>query len=174
MCKKIFAPFGVIKHFKFFLLWGFIIILTLSGPVCDVLFQDVTIREYLNETGALYFSAIALTASFLITNIIDVLFEIIKQGKSPFVHYQLVSVVFIFIYVFVMIVLYLKKRDFFGLQIVLSFVGYGFAFYLYCVSCLSRVSDEMDKYAISYHTQNQQNVKKMESQGKKNSSKIKV
>lgn len=169
---KLFGPFGVIKAYSFILLWWLIIFVTLYGPVVDAFNQKEGIFIYFINSGTLYYSVITLLFSFVVTNWLDVLFEYSynKVKEIPFLHYYVVTTLLAVLLSFICIFLYTSFRSIPLLQILVSLFGYGFSFYLYCVSYMHRVREELQQYSLSYDEQKKNNSNKIQKRSKKKSS----
>ncbi len=148
------APLLVIKHFWYTLFWWAIIFITLIGPVIDAIMQEKDKFKYFILSGTLYYSVITLLFSFVITIIIDILFETIHDKRKPdFIHYQLTSVIIATIGMMFLVFLYVMNRKNICMQITISIIGYLFSFYMYCISCMPRVREELMEYSLSYDAQ---------------------
>ena len=170
MFKSFIAPIKVTKHFRYFALWWLIIVVTLMGPVVDALLQSQDRFDYFIMSGALYYNIITLLFSAMITSIIDMVFEKIHdKGNLEFFHYQIVSFAFSLISIIVLIFLYILYRENAWLQIVLSILGYPFCYYLYCISCMTKVKVELNEFSLSYDNQRKEHSKEVQS-GKSKSS----
>ena len=148
------APFKVVCHFKYFALWWITILVTLLGPVIDASIQAENKFEYFINSGTLYYSVITLLFSYVVTNAIDMIFEVIHENeKLPFIVFQIVSIIFAVVSIFILTFLYIYFRSNAKQQIIISIIGYIFSFYLYCVSCMPRVKEELLEHAWSYDEQ---------------------
>lgn len=157
--KKILAPFIVVKHFGYYILWWSIIIITIMGPAADACLHGTDAFDFFIVSGSLYYSIITLLFSFVATNIIDVLFERVHdKGELAFLPYQLVSIIFAIFFIIIILFLYLLYRNNAFLQIVISLFGYIYSFYLYCISCLPKVRKEMAEFEVTYDQQIKENV----------------
>lgn len=157
--KKMFAPFIVVKHFGYFILWWSIIIITIIGPAFDACLHGKDSFGFFIESGSLYYSIITLLFSFVATNIIDVIFERVHdRGELVFLQYQLVSILIAIFFIIIILFLYLLYRKNAFLQIMLSLFGYVYSFYLYCISCLPKVRKEMAEFEVAYDQQIKENV----------------
>jgi len=168
--KGIIAPFLVLCHFPWFCMWWMIIPITLIGPFMDAFLQQENRYAYFINSGTLYYSVITLLFSFVVTNALDIIFEKIHDdGELPFIVYQLVSILVAFFCIILLIFIYIFKRENAILQIVITIVGYCFAFYLYCVSCMPRVKKELNEHSWSYDKQRKEHASKVQQGSKKTS-----
>ncbi len=158
--KNLGAPFKVVRCFWYILLWWILIFFTLLGPMADAfgLQREENGLEYFIHSGTLYYSVITLLLTYFITILLDLLFEQThQQEKSLFLHYQIVAAIFAVMVAVFYMVLYMVARDTMWLQIGGAIIGYAFAFYLYCVSFMPRLANEIPELAYPYDKQRKDN-----------------
>ena len=166
------GPFRVIGAYWYVLLWWIIIIVTLMGPIVDAAIQKEARFIYFINSGALYYSVITLLFSFVITNLIDLSFGPIydQEKEIPFLPYQIVTIALSVLYMLILMVLYICFRGNPLVQIILSVIGYVFSFYMYCVSYMHRVKEDLSQYSISYDEEKKKNSKKIQKNAKNKTS----